>query len=112
MSNPDPQHNEAAQDAAHLEHFKKHIQVCVGVFVALLVLTVITVGISFVHFGKAGNITIALVIATLKASLVAAYFMHLNSEKSAIYRILIFTGVFFMGLMFLTLWTFGDAVKL
>ena len=112
MNNPDHQPNEAPQDAAHLEHFKKHINVCIGVFVALLVLTIVTVGVSFVPFGKAGNITVALIIAVLKASLVAAYFMHLNSEKRAIYRILIFTGVFFAGLMFLTLFAFGDAVSL
>ncbi len=97
-------------DAAHLEHFKKHIKICVGVFVALLVFTIITVLVSQIDLGKPTNITIALIIATFKALLVAAYFMHLISEKKAIYRILLITFVFFAGLMFLTLWAMRDIV--
>jgi cytochrome c oxidase subunit IV len=84
-------------------HFHKHIKACIGIFVLLLVFTVVTVLVSFVHLGHVGNIVVALVIATFKALLVGAYFMHLNSEKSMIYRILIFTFIFFFGLMLITL---------
>ena len=46
---------------------------------ALIILTVITVSASYIHFGIF-NIVIALVIASIKASLVALFFMHLKYE--------------------------------
>jgi cytochrome c oxidase subunit 4 len=46
----------------------------------LLVLTVITVLAAGVNFG-AGNVVIALIIASFKASLVALFFMHLRHDK-------------------------------
>jgi hypothetical protein len=48
------------------------------------------------------------VIASGKAFLVCGYFMHLISERKMIYGILAFTAFFFIGLMFLTLWSVGD----
>jgi cytochrome c oxidase subunit IV len=84
-------------------HFHKHIKACIGVFLLLMVFTLVTVGVSFVNLGHVGNIVVALVIATFKALLVAAYFMHLNSEKSMIYKVLVFTFIFFFGLMLITL---------
>jgi cytochrome c oxidase subunit 4 len=44
---------------------------------ALLVLTVITVAASYVHLGHTLNLIVAMLIATIKASVVAAIFMHL-----------------------------------
>jgi cytochrome c oxidase subunit 4 len=98
--------------AAHgqLEHFQKHIRSAIGVFVALLVLTLVTVGASYIQFGRAGNITVALIIATIKAAMVAAIFMHLSAEKPAVFRVLLFTVIFFAGLMCLTLFAFHNAV--
>ena len=43
-----------------------------------------------------------MLVATLKAGLVAAVFMHLAAEKRLIYRVLIFTGFFVLGLFWLT----------
>ena len=64
---------------------------------------------SFIHFeSRAVNIAVALVIASVKASLVAGYFMHLISERKMIYCVLMFTAIFFVGLMFLTLFSFSD----
>ena len=98
-----------------IEHFKKNVNACVVVCVILLFLTFVTVAASRIQFGGEGshatNIAVALAIAILKSGLVAAYFMHLNSEKNAIYRILLFTGAFATGLMFLTLWAFHDPIK-
>ena len=48
------------------------------------------------------NVGIAMLVATFKAGLVAAIFMHLSNEKQLIYRILIFTAFFVLGLFFLT----------
>ena len=52
------------------------------VLLGLLALTVITVAAAGINFGSSsGNVVIALVIATVKASLVAMFFMHLRYDK-------------------------------
>ena len=73
------------------------------VFVCLLALTVITVAVSYLNLGHTGTIVVALAIATLKAGLVAAFFMHLISEKQLIYAVLIVSAVFFAVLVFIPL---------
>ena len=96
-------------DEHHPDHFSHHVRRYLFVFYALLFGTLITVGASYIPFGhRAMNIGVALVIASGKAFLVAGYFMHLISEKKMIYGILAFTVFFFVGLMFLTLWSFAD----
>ena len=55
---------------------------------ALLVLTVITVSAAYVNFGSM-NMVIALVIASIKASLVGLFFMHLKNDR--------FNAVLFLG---------------
>ena len=79
------------------------------VYFALLAGTALTVWASYIHFPTRGiNIAVALVIACVKASLVAAYFMHLISERKMIYSVLGFTAFFFVGLMFLTIGAMHD----
>ena len=91
------------------QHIAKHVKVYITVFIALLVGTVVTVGLYYLHFNSvAVTVTIALFIATIKASLVAGFFMHLVSERKAIYAILAFTAFFFAGLMALTIWAMHD----
>ena len=91
------------------EEVSKHVKIYVGVFVALLIGTVITVGLNYLHFdSKALTIGIALLVATVKATLVACYFMHLISERKMIYIILGFTTFFFIGMMALTLSSYAD----
>ena len=79
-----------------------HITNYRNVFIYLLIGTVLTVGASYIEFNVkdsiAGAIFVGLTIATIKGYLVAANFMHLNSEKKMIYWILILT-VFFLGLL-------------
>jgi cytochrome c oxidase subunit 4 len=90
-------------------HIAKHVRVYITVFIALLVGTLVTVAMYAVHFESVPlTILIALFIATVKASLVAGFFMHLVSEKKAIYAILVFTAFFFAGLMALTIWSMHD----
>src|SRR2546422_11672344 len=96
-------------DDKHAHDIKKHLKVYIGVFVALLVGTIVTVAVSRVNLGHAGNISLAVVIAVLKAALVAGFFMHLVSEKKPIYTILVFTAFFFVGLMALTIWAMNDS---
>ena len=103
MDNPHPQ----AQTAHH--DISKHVKVYVAVFVALLFGTVLTVFMYYQHFDSmAVTVTIALFIATIKASLVAGFFMHLISEKKAIYAVLVATVFFFAAMMYLTVWARGE----
>ncbi len=96
-------------DNSHSHDISKHVKVYVAVFVALLVGTILTVTMYYIHFERmAVTISIALFIATIKASLVAGFFMHLISEKKAIYAILLATVFFFIGMMFLTVWARGE----
>ena len=64
--------------------------------VALLILTTITVGAAYVDFGN-GNIVIALGIASVKAILVALFFMHLRWEKP-VNAIICLAGFLFLGI--------------
>ena len=95
-----------AHDAAAV---KKAVRKYLIIFGALLVGTVVTVLASYVHFGAPGsntlNILVALLIASVKAFLVAGYFMHLISERKMIYGILLATVFFFAVLMYLTIWS-------
>ncbi len=95
-------------DGHSKEDIKKHIRLYVGIFIALLVGTVLTVAAAKVDLGHTANIVLALVIASVKAFLVAGFFMHLTSEKKTIYTILICTVVFVIGLMTLTIMAHYD----
>jgi cytochrome c oxidase subunit IV len=55
-------------------------------------------------------ITVALIIATMKGSMVASIFMHLSNEKRWIYGALLLTVVFFVVLLFLPLATVSDTI--
>ena len=88
-----------------VEHVRQHIKVYVTVFVALAVLTVVTVGISYLDLATGYAITIAMIVATVKASLVAGYFMHLVSEQRVIHWVLILSAAFLVFLLILPLGT-------
>ena len=75
------------QHTAHA-HSVTSPKVYATVLAALLVLTVITVTAAGIDFGPY-NTVIALVIATMKASLVAMFFMHLRHDR--------FNAVVFLG---------------
>ena len=93
------------------DHIRKHLRKAVMVFVTLLVLTVITVLASYMDLGHSGNIALALVIATIKASLVGAYFMHLIDEKQFIYAVLIVCAAFFAVMMWLPIFHSWDPIS-
>lgn len=77
----------------------KHVRTYLMVFAALMVLTVVTVAVSYLDLSTGAAIALALVVATVKGSLVAGYFMHLISEKKLIYTVLIFTAIFFVAVL-------------
>ena len=88
----------------------KSVRSYITVFAMLMVFTVITVAASRFHFAVPVAITVALIIATLKGSMVAGVFMHLLHEKRAIYGALLLTLVFFIVLLFVPLLTSLDRV--
>ena len=79
----------------HIANYRK-------IFIFLLIGTALTVGASYLELNVqnsiAGAIFMGLTIAFIKGYLVAANFMHLNSEKKIIYWILLLT-IFFLALL-------------
>jgi cytochrome c oxidase subunit 4 len=85
--------------STHQEHVidaKAEARSYLVTLIALLILTVITVGASYIDFGQ-GNVVIALAIATVKATLVALFFMHLAHDKP-VNGLIAVAGFIFLGL--------------
>jgi cytochrome c oxidase subunit IV len=81
--------------------------VYLGIFAALMVLTVVTVLVAYVNLGQA-NIFIALGIACLKATLVVLYFMHVM-YASRLTKLFAVTGIFFLAILIgLTMVDYGS----
>ena len=91
----------------HAVDIDRHVKAYITVFVALMVLTIITVAVSYLDLAVPLAVTVALVVATVKGALVAGVFMHLSSEKKLIYAVLALTVVFFIVLMALPVFTLG-----
>lgn len=75
-----------------------------GIFGALVLLTIATVKVSYYDFGSM-NTVIAMLIATMKGSLVAAFFMHLRHDK--LFNTLAFLAAFLFLAIFILL-TYDD----
>ena len=84
----------------HIANYRK-------IFIYLLIGTTLTVWASYMDFNVqnsiAGAVFVGLTIAFIKGYLVAANFMHLNSEKKMIYWILLLTIFFLILLLFIPL---------
>jgi cytochrome c oxidase subunit 4 len=78
------------------------------VFGALLVLTVATVGVSYLRLPETPAVIVGISIALVKAALVAMYFMHLKGEKPMVYWPLGLTAFLFVGLIAGLLLSEGD----
>jgi cytochrome c oxidase subunit 4 len=76
----------------------------------LFVFTAITVAVNQIHLAVPLAITVALVIATMKGSMVASIFMHLSHEKKWIYGSLLLTVAFFIVLIFVPFLTVHDTI--
>jgi cytochrome c oxidase subunit IV len=97
---------------AHAAHddIRSHVKTYYMVFGALMVLTAITVGVSYLDLSIPFAITLALIVAIVKGSLVALFFMHLSHERKLIYWVLALTVIFFVFLMFVPLLTNTDKI--
>ncbi len=94
---------EAPPDEHAAEHVAAHVARYKAIGGILLLFTGVTVALSYFNFGSMKvNIAVAMLVAAIKGTLVALNFMHLSAEKRLIYRILVFTVVFVLGLFWLT----------
>jgi cytochrome c oxidase subunit 4 len=101
------EHGVSDHDAHHVNtHVKGYLIVGAG----LGFCTVLTVWLSYFNLGS-WNIVAAMALATFKVGLVAAVFMHLKSERWTIYRILLITVLFAIGLFALTGLAFHDPIR-
>src|ERR671936_2643941 len=101
-------HAATSMTGDHAVDIDKHVRIYITVFVALMALTIITVAFSRFHLPLPIAVTVSLLVATVKGSLVACYFMHLISEKKLIYAVLVLTGLFFVALLALPIFTHAD----
>ena len=99
----------AEMTSDHAVDIDRHVKIYISVFVALMVLTIVTVAISRFHLSVPIAVTVALLVATVKGSLVMCYFMHLISEKKLIYAVLLLTAAFFVALLALPVATVSDS---
>jgi cytochrome c oxidase subunit IV len=70
------------------------------VCVALVALTVLTVGISFIHLRSFWHLVIGLVIALLKGSLVVLFFMHAIHATKQTWLVVVVTGFWLVAILF------------
>jgi caa(3)-type oxidase subunit IV len=92
------------------ESIRKSIRTYLKIGAALFVFTVITVAVNRVHLAVPAAITVALIVATMKGSMVASVFMHLNHERKWIYGALILTVIGFFILMTVPFLTVHDGI--
>ncbi len=83
------------------------LQILVGIFIALVVLTVVTVAVTYVDLGSL-NLWIALGVATIKGALVILYFMHLRYDSP--FNSLIFVTAIVFLFLFLSI-TIMDTIQ-
>ncbi len=90
------------------EDVRDHIKLYYKIGATLLVLTIVTVAVSYVDLAVPLAIGVALIIAATKGSFVAGYFMHLIGERLAIYAALLLTAFFFLLLIFIPILGHSD----
>ncbi len=83
-----------------VESIKKQTRSYLMVFAGLMILTVLTVGVAYLHMPVGIAVGVALLIALFKGTLVAGVFMHLFDERKLIYWVLALTVLFFFVLLF------------
>jgi cytochrome c oxidase subunit 4 len=93
---------------SHDVDIDKHVRVYILVFVSLMVLTLVTVAVGYLHLPIGPAVAVALLIASIKGSLVACYFMHLISERKLIYYVLASTAGLFLVLLLVPIITVSD----
>lgn len=91
-----PQAHASSAMPGHEEVHPASMLMLISIFVALILLTGVTVAVAYVDLGEL-NLFVALGIATIKAMLVAIFFMHLNHD-SGFNRLAFFSSFIFVAL--------------
>jgi cytochrome c oxidase subunit IV len=97
-AHPEPLHD-GGEEAGTVSHVVP-MPVLAGVWVALMLLTVATVAVVKVDLGSL-NLWIAMGIATLKASLVVLYFMHMRYDRP--FNAIVFVTALFFVMLFVSI---------
>jgi cytochrome c oxidase subunit 4 len=84
--------------AQHEEHTTHSQAFYLFIGFALLVLTATTVGAAFINLG-AFNPVVALLIATIKATLVVLFFMHVKGASEKLTGAVVVSGFFFLAIL-------------
>lgn len=84
-----------AQHEEHTEH-SQGFYILIGL--GLLVLTLTTVLAAFVNLGPF-NPVVALLIATIKATLVVLFFMHVKGASEKLTGVVVVSGFFFLSIL-------------
>jgi cytochrome c oxidase subunit IV len=79
---------------SHISSFNFYV----AIFATLIFLTLLTVGVSYVHLGPL-NLAVAVVIASIKAALVVTFFMHLRYDNK-FNAVMFLGGLLFIGVFF------------
>ncbi len=87
-----------SHDEQHATHAHSHLPRYFAVWGALAVLTVLTYLVSRVHLPGPWHVTVALLIAVAKGTLVALFFMHLWDQRGA-NRLVFVTSLAFVALL-------------
>lgn len=105
-------HSDPHDTGTHADdhHIAGHVRTYWMIGAALYVLTVVTVAVNQIHLAVPLAITVALIVASIKGSLVAGVFMHLREEKQWIYGALLLTVIFFIVLMAIPVLTTMDTI--
>ncbi|NOY00620.1 MAG: hypothetical protein GXP30_12935 [Verrucomicrobia bacterium] len=103
-----------ADSAEEIAKHKKAYWIVGAFLFAGTVITVAVARLEFFDLGAPGisamDVIMGLLIATVKSTLVALIFMHLNHEKGLIYKILVFTCYFAFGMIVLMVYSLLDPI--
>lgn len=104
----DTSHAHGSHDGDHdgIAHVTP-VRLLIGVWGALMVLTIITVAVTTVDFGPRINLVVAMAIATVKAGLVVTYFMHLRWDRP--FNTLVFLGSLLFVSLFISMTLFDKS---
>jgi cytochrome c oxidase subunit IV len=93
-SHPAPSPPQSGDEPSHLHHTEiahvMPVRLLWLVWGSLMFLTIVTVAVTSIDLGSRVNLMVAMGIATIKAGLVATYFMHLRWDRP--FHTLVFVG--------------------
>jgi cytochrome c oxidase subunit IV len=82
----------------HTEHGTHSIGFYIAIGATLIVLTIVTAGVAFINLGPF-NPVVALLIATIKATLVILFFMHVKGASEKLTAAVVVSGFFFLAIL-------------